>query len=549
MLLTRFTRTRLAAIFVLIVLIGIVLFSARAVWTNANDHNADYHAQTLERSYQLNLQLVSFERDLTAFGSGIPTTRFTDVQLHFAALQRELTELRAIGFAETVDGTVGASLGRLSDRLDGFKLTIENLDNSVGAQSRALVIALDIRPYLADVADISSRVTRALTEDYQAAVVEIDQISQMAVIISLIAGFAALVLMGWLISDGLEQVRLTRRNARLTTRVEHVSNVRSSFLAMMSHDLRTPLNGLLGGLSLVRALGLSEKQERLLEHADRSGQRLQSILSDVLDFAALQDETLKPKVQLFEPRQLKEDLMAHLLPDAARHNVALVADMTASAFCRVTGDRRLLRQAISHIVLYLLETVGTRAVMLRFGISDDVLTVRLAFSYGKDDVDWLPDLLIGRRTGNMDQVSTDAFGPALARGLLAAMGGEICLDAEEDGLIAIEIRTGARLENTECHRVLLDVESQAVEALCHVGLDHLDVIFLSGADAAAYGVDLVITDAGGALRKNRVALLRTSYPDAILLGVGGHENDPLFDLTLPLPVNGEALQNALTRRA
>ena len=69
---------------------------------------------------------------------------------------------------------------------------------------------------------------------------------------------------------------------------------------MMSHELRTPMNGVLGQLALAKSQGMPEKQLRLVEQAERSGQRMIGMLIDILDFSALQENQLAIDRRAFE---------------------------------------------------------------------------------------------------------------------------------------------------------------------------------------------------------------------------------------------------------
>jgi signal transduction histidine kinase len=64
---------------------------------------------------------------------------------------------------------------------------------------------------------------------------------------------------------------------------EAASQAKTEFLALMSYEIRTPLNGVLGALDLLRRSGLDARQRRLARIAASSGSSLMAILNDVLD--------------------------------------------------------------------------------------------------------------------------------------------------------------------------------------------------------------------------------------------------------------------------
>ena len=95
------------------------------------------------------------------------------------------------------------------------------------------------------------------------------------------------MLIAWLVQEGLAAACLHDSNRHFASRAGSASRTKVRFLAMMSHDLRTPLNGLLGNVALAWASGSPKRQDRLLEQAGRAGQRLNMFLSDVLDYTAI----------------------------------------------------------------------------------------------------------------------------------------------------------------------------------------------------------------------------------------------------------------------
>ncbi|NEZ58379.1 response regulator [Leptolyngbyaceae cyanobacterium CCMR0082] len=74
------------------------------------------------------------------------------------------------------------------------------------------------------------------------------------------------------------------------------NQAKSQFLAMISHDIRTPLHGIIGALDLLSDTQLSLEQQQYVDTANTSAQILQAIISDVLDFSKIEANklTLKP---------------------------------------------------------------------------------------------------------------------------------------------------------------------------------------------------------------------------------------------------------------
>jgi signal transduction histidine kinase/CheY-like chemotaxis protein len=80
---------------------------------------------------------------------------------------------------------------------------------------------------------------------------------------------------------GEEQLRLAKEAA------EAAEAAQGRFLAMMSHEVRTPMNGMLGFAQILADTPLNEEQRECVEQIDRNGRALLVILNDVLDFSKI----------------------------------------------------------------------------------------------------------------------------------------------------------------------------------------------------------------------------------------------------------------------
>ena len=94
----------------------------------------------------------------------------------------------------------------------------------------------------------------------------------------------SLVLFADLISRQLadEQRLQVSETALLSARES--AELREQFIAVLGHDVRTPLSSILTGTALLRHLGLDDKAIRVVDRIERSGQRISSLVDDVVDF-------------------------------------------------------------------------------------------------------------------------------------------------------------------------------------------------------------------------------------------------------------------------
>jgi signal transduction histidine kinase len=94
------------------------------------------------------------------------------------------------------------------------------------------------------------------------------------------------------------------------------AQLKNQFLATMSHEMRTPMNGVLGMLSLLLDTDLDPEQQEFARTAKRSAEALLRIINDVLDFSRISAGTLVLESVNFELRCLVEDTVAALADEA-----------------------------------------------------------------------------------------------------------------------------------------------------------------------------------------------------------------------------------------
>ena len=102
-----------------------------------------------------------------------------------------------------------------------------------------------------------------------------------------------------ILRENRRQQQLAEANRRAAEQAELASRAKSRFLSMMSHELRNPLNGILGPLALIGQSELAERHLRLVDQAQQSGQSMLQMLTGLLDYGELQDGRFQLKNEPF----------------------------------------------------------------------------------------------------------------------------------------------------------------------------------------------------------------------------------------------------------
>jgi len=125
------------------------------------------------------------------------------------------------------------------------------------------------------------------------------------------------------------------------------SQAKSEFLANISHELRTPMNGLLGMLDLVLDSHVGGEQREQVEIAQRCAYSLLDLLNDILDLSKIEAGRMILEQVPFNLRSVAEDCARAQGAKAQQKGIELrfeyVGDVT-----NVTGDPLRLRQIVAN---------------------------------------------------------------------------------------------------------------------------------------------------------------------------------------------------------
>jgi PAS domain S-box-containing protein len=144
--------------------------------------------------------------------------------------------------------------------------------------------------------------------------------------------------------------RTAERNLKTARdKAERASRAKAHFLAAMSHEMRTPLTGILGSLELLSAEQLSESQARHIRTATRSGHALLSVISDVIDISRLEEGKVDTETVRFDLREIVEDVVEINGNLALQRNNKLLVHNDLSIPATLVGDASKIRQVLLNL--------------------------------------------------------------------------------------------------------------------------------------------------------------------------------------------------------
>lgn len=125
---------------------------------------------------------------------------------------------------------------------------------------------------------------------------------------------------------------------------------KSQFLATMSHEVRTPLNGIVGFTNLLLETPLNAEQQEYMQTIRSSGEALIQLTNDILDFARIESGNLQLDLQSCDPRECVEEALDLMAPRASAKKIELLHWVEDSVPELVMADAGRLRQVLINLV-------------------------------------------------------------------------------------------------------------------------------------------------------------------------------------------------------
>ena len=148
------------------------------------------------------------------------------------------------------------------------------------------------------------------------------------------------------------------------------SRAKHEFLAKISHDIRTPLNAIMGAADLLSRTPLNADQSEYVGMFQRNCRRLVSLIDDFLDFSKIQAGMVKVESVPFRVRETAEDAVAIFRDTAFRKGVRLYASVAAGVPEWELGDPARLHQVLVNLLSNALKFTDAGQVGLEVRIED-----------------------------------------------------------------------------------------------------------------------------------------------------------------------------------
>ncbi len=319
---------------------------------------------------------------------------------------------------------------------------------------------------------------------------------------------------------------LRRRNAFLEQKVRErtdelvrASAAKTEFVANMSHDIRNPLNGIVGLALALEDTRLDPRQREIIATLRECTTYLSTLVDDVLDFASIEAGKVELRPGRFAAAQLLQSVVMTLKSDTAERGAILSVDVDPRLPDQLVGDAGRIQQILVNYVSNALKYAGGHVRLsvstpasspgeLEFAVTDDGPGISVA------DQATLFTKFSRTPSARRQEIPGTGLGLAACRMLADLMGGSVAVTSSPD--------CGARF----CLRLPLVVATEPAD-LVTAALPNTTVLLVEDTDYNAWAASAVLAKLGLACERARTGR------EALRLFAEKRFNVVLLDRNLP----------------
>jgi PAS domain S-box-containing protein len=265
-----------------------------------------------------------------------------------------------------------------------------------------------------------------------------------------------------LYNDVTERNRVAAEAALAHDRAVEASNMKSAFLANVSHEVRTPMNGVIGMTEMLLQTRLDDEQRTYAQQVEQSSAHMLAIINDILDISKIETGHLALDIFDFELEETIKEACSAAAALARAKGLRLEVQIAGDVPRRARGDGRRLHQVLANLLANAVKFTTTGVITVHVSatpVTHDATRIRAAVT--DTGIGIQPESLqrIFEPFTQADVSTTRLYGGtglglAIAREIIDLMGGTIDADSTpgHGSTFSFEVNLAAPMASTTSPR-------------------------------------------------------------------------------------------------
>ena len=344
----------------------------------------------------------------------------------------------------------------------------------------------------------------------------------------------------------ITEIMMTRKKQEqaimeLLEKVRRANSAKSEFLSHMSHDLRTPINGILGMLAIMEQTWEDAGRQKDCRDKIRvSANHLLALVNDVLQVSKLQSGLPAAVEEAFELRDTLEECVTLMAPHAEKAGIRLALEMIQPYHGSLIGNPLQLRQILTNIIDNGIKynrdggSVLIQAMELscRDGVAEYCFVIKdTGIGIGEDFREHIFEPFTQENQGARTNYGGVGLGMSIAKKLIDQMGGTVEVESRLGEGSLFRVNLPIRVDTRE------ETPAAAAEEDIHADITGMHVLLVEDNEMNCEIVKFMLEQAGAEGTtandgKAAVDVFRASAPEAF--------DCILMDLMMPVMSGFEA---------
>lgn len=231
-----------------------------------------------------------------------------------------------------------------------------------------------------------------------------------------------------------EEINKARHEADLA------NNAKSQFISNMSHEIRNPLNGIIGFLELLSETRLTSEQKKYLEEAEIASEALLVLVNNVLDFSKIEADKASLENINFKLRTLLQETVITNIPQSNKKNLKINTYLSSDIPINIVGDpirlKQILNNLVSNAVKFTEEGEITVDIQLKKNTENNIELLFKVEDTGigisEEVIEKIFDSFTQGDNSTTRIYGGTGLGLSISKKLVELMGGTIWVESEQD---------------------------------------------------------------------------------------------------------------------